>query len=259
MSRLIGASLALLLVAGATLWGAGLHQPGGVEASGHSATRTFASPWVAPGDQMVVTITAQNYGAFAQVVETLPGSVRFVGSSLPDAAVDVGPDAVTFTLLGREQFTYTVEAPAVEASFGFSGFVRDQHREELEIGGDTSLRVGPPPTPGPTSDPTPTATAVPTATPTPASTPTPVPTATAVPTATPTPEPTPTPAPEPTATPTSQPTATPTQEPAAPATMTPVPVVEPDEEGGLPVWLWILPAIVAALVLGSIGYARMRR
>ena len=167
-------------------------------------------------------------------------------------------DAVTFTLLGEEQFTYIVEAPAVEASFGFSGLVRDQHKEELEIGGDTSLRVGPPPTPAPspdaTPDPTPTATAVPTATPTPP----PAPTAAPVPTPTPTLEPTPTPAPEPTATPTPEPTPTPTLEPTAAPTMTPVPVVEPDEEGGLPLWVWILPVIVLALVLGSIGYARRR-
>ena len=118
MSGRVGASLALLLVAGATLWGAGLHQPGRVESSGHSATRAFASPWVAPGGQIEVTITAQNYGAFAQVVETLPEAFRYVGSSLPDAAVDVGPDSVTFTLLGREQFTY------IRGGAGCRGVVR---------------------------------------------------------------------------------------------------------------------------------------
>ena len=244
------------------------HQPSVVEASGHAATRAFASPWVAPGGQIKVTITAQNYGAFAQVVETPPGGFRYVGSSLPDSAVSVTLATVTFTLLGEEQFTYTVQALPVEASYSFSGFVRDQHRDERQIGGDTSLRVGPPPTPAPTPGPmaaaTATATPVPAATPAPAPAPTatPVPTATPrpAPTATPTLEPTATPVPEPTATPTPEPTATPTPGAAAAVTMTPVPVVSTsDEEGGIPPWLWVLPFVVLALVVGSIAYARSQR
>ena len=259
MSRVAGGSLALLLVVGAALWGVTLHQPGVVEASGHAATRAFASPWVAPGGQIKVTITAQNYGAFAQVVETPPGGFRYVGSSLPDSAVSVTLATVTFTLLGEEQFTYTVQALPIEASYSFSGFVRDQHRDERQIGGDTSLRVGPPPTPAPTPGPMAAATA--TATPVPAATPAPAPapTATPVPTATPRPAPTATPTLEPTATPVPEPTATPTPEPAAAVTMTPVPVVELDEDGGLPLWLWVLPFVVLALVLGSIAYARSQR
>ena len=206
-----------------------------------------------------MTITAQNYGAFAQVVETLPGGFRYVGSSLPDSAVGVRPDSVTFTLLGEEQFTYTVQAPPVEASYSFSGFVRDQHGDEQQIGGDTSLRGGLPPTPAPTPAPTASAAAMATAEPTASPGPAPAPTDTPVPTATPPPARTATPTLEPTATPVPEPTATPTPRPSAAATMTPVPVVELDEEGGLPLWLWILPFVVLALVLGSIAYARSRR
>ncbi len=253
----------LLLMVGAVLIAA-LLLTGSVGASGHSATRSFASPSVAPGGQIEVTITARNYGAFAQVVETLPGGFTFAGSSLPDAAVEAKLDAITFTLLGEEQFTYTVQAPAVEAEFTFSGVVRDQHKVEHEVGGDTSLRVGPPSTPVPTPDPqaSPTAEPTPTATPMP----TPVPTATPAPTATPRPmatprqEPTATPVPEPTATPVPEPTATPTPRPPAPPTMTPVPVVPtPQEEGGIPPWVWVLPLFFIVLVLVSIGYARRRR
>ena len=147
MSRIVRASLALLIVVGAALWGAGLHQPDGVEASGHSASRTFASPWVAPGGQLQVTITAQNYGAFGQVVETLPAGFRFVRSSLPASAVNAETDTVKFTLLGDESFTYTVEAPAAEGTYSFSGLLLDQAKVENQVGGDTSLRVGPAPTP----------------------------------------------------------------------------------------------------------------
>ena len=166
----------LLLMVGVVLVAA-LLLTGSAGASGHSATRSFASPSVAPGGQIEVTITAQNYGAFALAVETLPGGFTYIGSSLPDAAVDARLDAVTFTLLGEEQFTYTVQAPAVEAEFTFSGVVRDQHKVEHEVGGDTGLRVGPPLTPAPTPDPQ----ASPTAGPTPTATPVPTPTPTATP------------------------------------------------------------------------------
>lgn len=268
MNWKVRVTLMLLLVAGAVLV-ACLNQPHGAEASGHRATRTFASPWVAPGGQIEVTITAQNYGAFAQVVEALPGGFTFVRSSLPGAAVRANPDTVTFTLLDEGQFTYTVQAPVVEASFSFSGRILDQGRVDHEVGGDTSLRVGQPPAPAPTPGPQ----AAPVATPEPTTVPTPEPTSTPAPepTATPTPEPTLTPAPEPTATPTPYPTptATPTPEPTATPlpeltptptlqpTPTTVPVLEPpDAEGGVPPWAFILPVIVLALIVGSIAYAR---
>ena len=255
--------LLLLLIVGVVIV-AVLNQPDGAEASGHTATRSFASPWVAPGGQIQVTMTTSNYGSFAQVEERLPGAFRFVGSSLPSSAVDVELDKITFTLLGEEQFTYTVEAPGVEAAFTFSGLVRDQHKTEVQVGGDTSLRVGAAPTPAPMPDPTATAepppTRGPTAAPPPEPTATPVPTATPRPTAMPMPGPTATPTPPPMATPVSVPTATPAPEPPPPPTMTPVPAIPtPEEEGGIPPWVWILPLIVLMLVLGSIGYARKRR
>ncbi|MDE2837412.1 MAG: hypothetical protein OXL97_07880 [Chloroflexota bacterium] len=263
MSRSVRLLCLLLLMVGVALIVAFL-LTGSVGASGHSATRSFASPSVAPGGQIEVTITARNYGVFAQVVETVPGGFTFLGSSLPDAAVSARLDSVTFTLLGEEQFTYTVQAPGVAAEFSFSGTVRDQHRTEVQTGGETSLRVGAPPTPVPTPDAPPTATAEPT----PAPTPTPAPVATPVPAPTPTPRPTATPTATPgtTATPGPLPTATPVPEPTptpgppAPPTMTPVPVVPPLVEGdGIPTWAWLLPLLILVLVLGSIGYARRRR
>lgn len=254
----------LMLMVGVVLV-AVLSRTDGAEASGHSATRSFASPSVAPGGRIDVTISARNYGAFAQVVETIPGGFTYVGSSLPDTAVTARLDAITFTLLGEEQFTYTVQAPAVAAEFSFSGIVRDQHRTEVQTGGQTSLRVGAPPTPAPTPDAPPTATAEPTPTPTPipapAATPVLAPTPTPRPTATPTAAPGTAAAPElrPTATPVSEHTSTPTPRPPAPPTMTPVPVAPtPEEGGGIPPWVWVLPLFFLVLVLGSIGYARRR-
>ena len=110
----------------------------------------------------------------------------------------------------------------------------------------------PTPTPAPTATPMPTATPVPTATPTP----TPMPTATATPTATPMPTATATATPAPTAMPTAttapEPTATPQP------TATPTPPAPPEEEPGLPWWLWLIIAlaVVAALIVGYVIYQR---
>ena len=224
-----------------------------------------------------MTITAQNYGAFGQVAETLPAGFRFVQSSLPASAVNAETDTVKFTLLGDESFTYTVEAPAAEGTYSFSGLLLDQAKVENQVGGDTSLRVGPAPTPAPHRPQRPNRRPQqpprprlgqpprprlgqpprprlgqpprprlePTATPTPR------------PMATPTPEPavapTAAPAPEPTATPVPQPTATPTR----------VPLVSPprtDEGGGVPGWVILLGVlIIAAGIIAWIGWWRSGR
>ena len=229
-------ALALLAVAVAVVGVAGLLHSAPVEATSHGAVRSFSAPWVLPGGALEVTITAAGYGGFGQVVETLPSGFSYEGSDLSDAAVKVEGQTVAFTLLGDERFTYTVAAPSAEGVYAFSGVLRDADRAEEAVGGDSSIRVGPPPTPTPT--PAPTATPVPTPTPTPVpmATPTPVPTATPTPapTATPTPAPaptaTPTPVPAPTFTPTPEPTATPTPEPVPPATPTPEPTATPTPE-----------------------------
>ena len=56
---------------------------------------------------MDVTIRAQGYGAFGQVVEKLPTGFRYETSSLPGAGASAAGDTVTFTLLGDDRFTYT--------------------------------------------------------------------------------------------------------------------------------------------------------
>ena len=228
MSRRWLALIVSLSVVGAILWVMALQAHGLAGASGHSATRSFESPWVLPEGEVQVTIAVSNYGAFAQVQETLPEGFSFVSSSLAEVAVRVDSRTLTFTLLGENEFTYTVKASVVEGTYGFAGIVKDQNKTEEEIGGDSSLRVGPEPAP------TPTPTAEPTPTPTPATTPEPTPTYTPEPTRTPTPEPTsvsatatpePEPSPTPTATPTPAPppTPAPTPEPTPAAIPTPAP------------------------------------
>ena len=201
---------AMILIASA-LSVAGPIAIGGLEASEHSAVRSFSSERVPPGGDMTVTITAQDYGPFAQVVETLPEGFRFLGASLSDAAVRATDNTVRFTLLGEEQFTYTSAAPAVGGEYDFSGFLLDSNRNERAIGGSIILMVEAAPKPTPEPTPTLTPTLEPTASPTPEPTSAPEPKATTMPEPTSTPAATATPTPEPTSAP--EPSATPTPEP----------------------------------------------
>ena len=276
---------AVILIASALL----VASPAAIDslsASGHSAVRSFSSELVAPGGEITVTISAHDYGPFAQVVETLPEGFLFLGASLSDAAVRATGTTVKFTLLGEEQFTYAVAAPAVEGQHDFSGVLLDSHKNEKAIGGNINLRVGAETMP--TQEPTPTLTPALTPAATPDRTPTPEPTftpeSTAIPQPTATLEPTSTPeltpAPEPTETPTPTsmpppatsipvPTATlvPTPKPTAilepEATQTPtpeptatsVPAAIPTDEGdgpSIPLWLVIMLAVAGpAIVIGT--------
>ena len=261
---MIGKVLALVVVAAAALVALELLVVSPVNAQAARATRSFAAPSVVPGGSLDVRITAAGFGAFGQVVETLPDGFRYAGSTLPDEAVEVNGQTVKFILFGVDRFSYTVTAPNQEGSHIFSGVLTDAQKVERPVTGTSRIRVGPDPTPTPTRTPTPT----------------PEPTATPTPTPTPTPEPTPTPTPEPTATPTPTPppptlaprptaafvavatsTPTPTATPAATPTAEPTPPpVEPVEEGGLPDWLMIVVVAGAGLVVGGIlMYAVMRR
>lgn len=232
----------------------GLLGLGAVSAQGADGARSFDPPTVAPGGQVVVTVTVTGYGFFGAVTETLPEGFTFVSSSLGSDQVTAGPDGsaglsarqVEFILLSETSFTYTVAASGTPGAYGFAGTLLDDNGNSHPIGGASEVTVGVA-TPGPTPSPTPTPPTEPTPTPTagPAPTPTatvgpgpivPTPTAgpapTSTPTAAPAPEPTATPTPVPTATPTATPvpptaTATPTPAPTATPTLTPTPTPSP--------------------------------
>ena len=256
-------ALALLVIAGVVLGIPGLLDPGPVDAQAARATRSFGAPWVVPGGRLEVRITAAGYGPFGRVVETLPAGFRYAGSSLPESAVEVRGQTVSFILFGDARFSYTVTAPNQEGSYTFSGGLTDSQKDERPVAGASGIRVGPDPTPTPrpTATPTPEPTATPTPTPLPTPTPEPTATPTPEPTATLTPTPTPTLAPRPTAALADEPTPTLAPTPTAEPTLTPTPApVEPVEEGALPVWLIVLVVAGAVLAIGGIGaYATMRR
>ena len=262
------AALAIVAMVGAL---ALLAQPSVVEAQSPSASRTFRQNWAAPGGELRVTITASNYGAFGQVVETLPDGFTFKSATLPSSQIEQEAQVVRFNLFGDSSVNYVVTVPTTEGRYTFTGVIRNADRAERSVTGHTQFRVGPPPTPAPTSTPTPVPTA--TSTPEPTATPTPEPTATPVPTETPTPSPTPEPTatstpmptPEPTATPaptaTPEPTPTPTPEPTAtPSPTATVAVAAPEAEAGPPGFLWFIPVIVViGAILAIFFYLRTRR
>jgi hypothetical protein len=61
-----------------------------------SASRSFSAASVAPGGDVVVTITVAGHGNFVDVKETLPAGFTYVSSSLSDDEVGVDGQSVTF-------------------------------------------------------------------------------------------------------------------------------------------------------------------
>ena len=203
---------------------------------------------------MRVTVTAAGYGAFGQIVETLPPGFQYAGSELPEAAVTVAGPTISFVLLGEDRVTYTVTATREEGRHEFAGVLKDVNKAVRVTGGSNSVRVGPPPTPTPTATPTPTPI------PTPEPTPTPLPTATPTPTPTPAPAPTPTPTSTPTPTPippdTPQPTATPQPTPALPP-VAPAAPAEGDGDASNLIW-FILAGVAALAAVAAVAFAAFR-
>ena len=54
-----------------------------------SATRSISPARVAPGGEVMVTITVADYGSFGGVVETLPSGFEYVEGSLDDEDIRV--------------------------------------------------------------------------------------------------------------------------------------------------------------------------
>ena len=127
--------------------------PVAAQQQGPSATRSFSSTTVAPGEEVVVTITAADYGLFGSIKETLPEGFRYVSSTLDDEEVRVNGQTVEFTLLASDLFTYTVTAPdTVTATMvhSFTGTLRDFDRMDHDVGGQSDVTVeAAAPAPGP--------------------------------------------------------------------------------------------------------------
>ena len=114
----------------------------GSATSGASASRSFDTASVAPGGTVTVTIAAANYGSFGRVTETLPDEFSYVSSDLDDDEVSEDGQSVKFTLQGADiTFTYTVTASDTAGTHDFSGTLRDDDRDDHDVGGPASVTV----------------------------------------------------------------------------------------------------------------------
>ncbi len=127
--------LAIVGVAGLSLL-----LPDAVNASGHSAARSFVTGSVAGGSELEVTLEVTGLGGFGQVRETLPDGFAFVKSEDIKASVD--GQTVAFTILGTDAtFHYTVTAPAAAGTYAFSGTVGDSNKDSRPVAGASSIEV----------------------------------------------------------------------------------------------------------------------
>lgn len=124
----------------AALGAAGLLSPGPVDATGHSATRSFSATSVMMGDTVDVTIVVTDVGAFGGVVETLPDGFSYVSTTL-ESEPEINGQELTFALFGEESFTYTVRASDAVGTYTFSGVVKDNELDSNEVGGGADLMV----------------------------------------------------------------------------------------------------------------------
>ena len=134
MGNKVLALLMVVAVAGVALGSLWLLTPGDVDASGHSATRSFSSSSVYPGEEITVTIRADNYGGLGRIVETLPS-----GFTSPDANGQTV--TIRFLLAGPQTETYTVTASDNPGPYIFSGVLENENKSKTTVGGALTIAV----------------------------------------------------------------------------------------------------------------------
>ena len=144
MGNKVLALLMVVSVAGVVLGNLWPSTPGNVDASGHSATRSFSSSSVNPGEKITVTIRADNYGGLGRIVETLPSGFTSPDASSPDASSpDASNQTVKLRLLqeGPQTRSYTVTASDNPGSYTFSGLLQSEDKSETQVLGPSSVTV----------------------------------------------------------------------------------------------------------------------
>ena len=114
-----------------------------------TASRSFFPDPVDAGGKVTVTITADGYGAFGDVVETLPPGFTYLNSSLPANQVERDGQTVTFALIGGTPpttFRYTVTASSGEGDHSFTGDFSGvdtgfEAFKGVKVGGDPKIEV----------------------------------------------------------------------------------------------------------------------
>ncbi|AKB18427.1 MULTISPECIES: PGF-pre-PGF domain-containing protein [unclassified Methanosarcina] len=101
-------------------------------ASAGSAERALPSS-VNPDEVFQVTVNVADYGAVGQVLEKLPAGFTYINSTLPEEAVTVNGNKVSFLLLTEKNFSYTLKAPASAGTYQFVGLLRDINKTEFSV------------------------------------------------------------------------------------------------------------------------------
>ncbi len=128
-----------------------------VEGGTVSATRSFRPSSVpASGGEVTVTVNIAGSYSIGSVVEMLPAEFVYIPGSVVPAditATESGEtesgQAVTFSLLGEQSFTYMVTAPASPGPHSFSGvLIYGIDKTQVSVVGTSSIRIGRPPSGG---------------------------------------------------------------------------------------------------------------
>jgi PGF-pre-PGF domain-containing protein len=110
-------------------------------ASAGSAERVLPQS-VDPGEVFRVTVNVADYGAAGQFLEELPEGFTFVGSTLPEKAVTVNGNRVSFLLMSEQSFGYILKAPASAGTYKFVGLLRDINKADFSVlPADSSINV----------------------------------------------------------------------------------------------------------------------
>lgn len=113
-----------------------------VPASAGSAERVVPSS-VNTNQVFQVTVKIADYGTAGQVLEKLPAGFTYVNSTLPEKAVIVNGNKVSFLLMNEKSFSYTLKAPATSGTYQFSGILRDINKNQFPIlPSSSSIKVG---------------------------------------------------------------------------------------------------------------------
>jgi len=103
-----------------------------IPASAGSAERTLPSS-VSTSEVFQVTISVADYGAAGQVLEKIPAGFTYVSSTLPEEAVTVNGNKISFLLINDKSFSYTLKAPASTGTYQFVGLLRDINKNEFSV------------------------------------------------------------------------------------------------------------------------------
>lgn len=110
-------------------------------ASAGSAERVLPQS-IDTGEIFRVTVNVADYGVAGQFLEELPEGFTFVGSPLPEKAVTVNGNKVSFLLMSEQSFGYILKAPASAGTYKFVGLLRDINKADFSVlPADSSINV----------------------------------------------------------------------------------------------------------------------